>query len=609
MNMKSLGLMSYETCSSAWTSTHINVPSRSYLCGALKQRPTTEVCASRGNSGGLGVLLMEVKAFCQSQPVAAAGGSLGVVSRHLVFRGSSFFDDESSGFLSSGAYVWSYGKSYFLPLGRDSKRSLTIAAGKKGKKEGREHVLVKEREEDLGEAAAAEEEKYTTATTTTTTTRSEDEESTNGKKKLNKPKKKQGPQQQQLENGDHAIAAAEDHRITDAQLKSKKKELKKMFQKNDVLLGQLKKKADEDDDDEDSPDEQLIENQSSSEDVINSTVLRRRESDSKKLQDHSKHKDKKKKKLKTKVKTEDLNDKEEAEEAGEEVDEASAAKDADDGEIEIKDKEKTRKLMSKLKKAQATPSVADQNAGLNEKMESNADEFADVIENELVEELDELRLDDDEFWEEDNSELEPEVGDGGEGGGVVLGDSPWSQTVLDLATDVLTEFNGELAIFAFKVFKESGVIRVRLDKLSDKYGSPTIDEIHQFSSSYSKRLEQAGEAGIIPKNLALEVSSPGAERVLHIPQDLERFKQLPMYVRYLESGEEKETEAEAKEKDGILELESVDTETGSSVWKLATVRINCKLVGKGRGLNKKNREWRQHLPFDSIRLVRLYIDL
>ncbi len=33
-----------------------------------------------------------------------------------------------------------------------------------------------------------------------------------------------------------------------------------------------------------------------------------------------------------------------------------------------------------------------------------------MIENELVEELDELCLDDDEFWEEDNSELEPEVG-------------------------------------------------------------------------------------------------------------------------------------------------------------------------------------------------------
>jgi hypothetical protein len=76
------------------------------------------------------VLLVEVKAFCQSQPLAAAGGSLGVVSRHLVFRGSSFFDDESSGCLSSGANVWSYGKSCFLSLGRDGKRSRTIAAGK-----------------------------------------------------------------------------------------------------------------------------------------------------------------------------------------------------------------------------------------------------------------------------------------------------------------------------------------------------------------------------------------------------------------------------------------------------------------------------------------------
>jgi ribosome maturation factor RimP len=145
--------------------------------------------------------------------------------------------------------------------------------------------------------------------------------------------------------------------------------------------------------------------------------------------------------------------------------------------------------------------------------------------------------------------------------------------------------------------------------VSCRYGSPTIDEIHQFSSSYSKRLEQAGEAGIIPKNLALEVSSPGAERVLHIPQDLERFKQLPMYVRYLESGEETETEAEAKEKDGILELESVDTESMCSVWKLANVRINRESIGKGRGLNKKQREWKRQIPFESLQLVRLYIDL
>jgi len=103
----------------------------------------------------------------------------------------------------------------------------------------------------------------------------------------------------------------------------------------------------------------------------------------------------------------------------------------------------------------------------------------------------------------------------------------------------------------------------------------------------------------------LQVSSPGAERVVQIPQDLERFKELPMYVRYLGTG----TGEEAEEKDGVLELESVDTEGGSSVWKIANVRINRELVGKGRGLNKKQREWRVQMPFESLQLVRLYIDL
>jgi len=101
------------------------------------------------------------------------------------------------------------------------------------------------------------------------------------------------------------------------------------------------------------------------------------------------------------------------------------------------------------------------------------------------------------------------------------------------------------------------------------------------------------------------VSSPGAERVVQIPQDLERFKELPMYVRYLETG----IGEEAEEKDGVFELESVDTESTCSVWKLANVRINRESIGKGRGLNKKQREWRCQIPFESLQLVRLYIDL
>jgi len=38
-----------------------------------------------------------------------------------------------------------------------------------------------------------------------------------------------------------------------------------------------------------------------------------------------------------------------------------------------------------------------------------------------------------------------------------------------------------------------------------RYGSPTMDEIQQFSSSYSKLLDKAGEKKIIPEDYALEV--------------------------------------------------------------------------------------------------------
>jgi len=94
---------------------------------------------------------------------------------------------------------------------------------------------------------------------------------------------------------------------------------------------------------------------------------------------------------------------------------------------------------------------------------------------------------------------------------------------------------------------------------------------------------------------------------VRLPQDLERFKDLPMYVRYIESSGD--SGAEPPEMDGVLELESVDIEGGSAKWKVADVRLNRDLAGKGRGLTRKQKDWRVNLPFETIQLVRLYIDL
>lgn len=102
------------------------------------------------------------------------------------------------------------------------------------------------------------------------------------------------------------------------------------------------------------------------------------------------------------------------------------------------------------------------------------------------------------------------------------------------------------------------------------------------------------------------MSSPGVERVVRVPQDLDRFKDRPMYVKYVTKVDETGSSSEC---DGVFRLMSFDLGTSSCIWGLADVRINREKAGKGRPLNKKQREWRLTTPFDSLRLVRFYSEI
>ncbi|KAJ7531484.1 hypothetical protein O6H91_14G045500 [Diphasiastrum complanatum] len=233
------------------------------------------------------------------------------------------------------------------------------------------------------------------------------------------------------------------------------------------------------------------------------------------------------------------------------------------------------------------------------------DELEEAEEEEEEEIQDEIEDIDDDLWEDEESEEQGVIGDGGDGGGFVLGGASWGDKALKIAEEILATSGGDLVIYAFKVRKEACEVLVRLDKLSNKYGSPTVEDIDEFSSAYGARLEEAGQTGLVPDNLALEVSSPGAERFLCVPQDLLRFKELPMYVRYTEAS----SEANSTVKDGVFELDSINLEAGSCTWKVANVRINRDSAGKGRGLTRKQRLWRLDLPFTSVTDVRLYVDV
>ncbi|XVF85800.1 hypothetical protein PTKIN_Ptkin17bG0146700 [Pterospermum kingtungense] len=203
-------------------------------------------------------------------------------------------------------------------------------------------------------------------------------------------------------------------------------------------------------------------------------------------------------------------------------------------------------------------------------------------------------------WEEEDEVVEPKIGDGGDGGGVVLQGVPWGEPVLSIAHDALKLFSDDIKLYAFKTTPR-GYIYVRLDKLSNEYGCPSMEELESFSQEYKKRLDEAGERGEIPDNLALEVSSPGAERILKVPDDLDRFKDMAMTVSYIEDPESNSTK-----KTGVFLLDSIEQE--SCVWKLAEVKENRDPDSKGRPFSRKQKDWRLKLPFDQHRMITLYLE-
>ncbi|KAD5507572.1 hypothetical protein R6Q59_031630 [Mikania micrantha] len=261
-----------------------------------------------------------------------------------------------------------------------------------------------------------------------------------------------------------------------------------------------------------------------------------------------------------------------------------------------------------------SPSIVEEVSEVDEFEEFDDDDFGTNLFGNLISQfhssnsagIDWGEFDEDDAFEDDclDEDVEPRFGDGGGGGGISLAGTNWDKEVLTIAEEVTLSFNGELGIYAFKTLLNSA-IRVRVERLTNKSGSPTMEDIEAFSNAYRERLDLAEAAGSIPVDISLEVSSPGLERVVRIPQDLERFKDRPMYVKYTARVDDATSSCE---QDGVLRLESFDLETKCCTWGLADVKVNREKAGKGRPLTKKQKEWRITIPFDSLLLVRIYAD-
>jgi hypothetical protein len=90
--------------------------------------------------------------------------------------------------------------------------------------------------------------------------------------------------------------------------------------------------------------------------------------------------------------------------------------------------------------------------------------------------------------------------------------------------------------------------------------------------------------------------------MVKLPDDLDRFKDKPMRVCYVD------VESKCQEKDGVFMLDSMETESESCVWKLANVKENRDPESKGRPLSRKQKDWRLKVPFGMHKRVFLYLE-
>ncbi|GLI61205.1 hypothetical protein VaNZ11_003497 [Volvox africanus] len=181
---------------------------------------------------------------------------------------------------------------------------------------------------------------------------------------------------------------------------------------------------------------------------------------------------------------------------------------------------------------------------------------------------------------------------------VATGDTAWGEVVLRATQGVLAQpaMKG-LELYLFRALPASRKVDIRLDKLDDLYGSPSIDDIERFQRSLFAALdrdmgpEAAGE-------ISFEVSSPGAERLVRVPDELTRFAELPLQVEYRTS--------DGKDVSSVLLLVGLDEAAGLSSWHLANVRANATV--KGRALSKRQLAQVITVPLAQISRVRIHVN-
>lgn len=138
-----------------------------------------------------------------------------------------------------------------------------------------------------------------------------------------------------------------------------------------------------------------------------------------------------------------------------------------------------------------------------------------------------------------------------------------------------------------------------------------MNDVERFSRAFNRAMEEA--LGEDAGRIEVEISSPGAERQLRVPEDFFRFPDLPVRVDYRRASDD-------KAQSGVYmflglqnnadEGDKVGDEGDISRWALANVRVNRANAPKGRvELNRKQRDIRITIPVADITAAHLFLDV
>ena len=229
---------------------------------------------------------------------------------------------------------------------------------------------------------------------------------------------------------------------------------------------------------------------------------------------------------------------------------------------------------------------------------ANARNASEEEDEEEEEEDDEDEVLDEDFDVEEEVSAEDEAS---EGGAIDTAGTAYGELALNALRRALDAepFAGDYEVHSFKVNTSRRRVLASVDKLSDKYGSPTLDELTAIVRAHNAILDERG----FPEDVAVELASPGATRTLRVPRELARFRELVMDVTYKGEAENPESKTTVTK---VMEITDI---TDSEVeWKLADVPAN-RPAKKGMGMNKKSREWRLRMPLDAVIKASLFIDI